>query len=330
MYRAIEFCMPLVSFGAALVVLGWLVRSRLARFALDHPNRRSLHHAPTPRVGGIGVLVGVALALATVGADTVPVLGAGLALLATVSLADDMRSIGVAARLTTHLVAAGLLAAAVVYTQMGLAPTIVVALGVAWMINLYNFMDGSDGLAGGMALFGFSFYGLAAWLGGHEAYALLNLSIAASAAAFLCFNFHPARIFLGDIGAVPLGYLAAALGLIGWNRELWPLWFPLLVFSPFIVDASLTLARRAARRERVWEAHFDHYYQRLIRMGWGHRRTALIEYALMLLSGLAALAALAAGTAAQALLFATAVLVYAALAVAVDRAWFRFHARQHA
>jgi UDP-N-acetylmuramyl pentapeptide phosphotransferase/UDP-N-acetylglucosamine-1-phosphate transferase len=330
MYRAIELCMPLVSFGAALVVLGWLVRSRVARFALDHPNRRSLHHAPTPRIGGMGVLVGVAIALAVVGADTLSTLGPGLALLAAVSLADDLRGVGVVARLTAHLVAAGLLAASVVYTQMGLAATVVIAVGAAWMINLYNFMDGSDGLAGGMALFGFSFYGVAAWLGGNETYALLNSSIAATAAAFLCFNFHPARVFLGDIGAVPLGYLAAALGLIGWDRGLWPLWFPLLVFSPFIVDASLTLARRAARRERVWEAHFDHYYQRLIRMGWGHRRTALIEYALMFLCGLAAVTALYAGTAAQAVLIASAVLVYAALALAVDRAWFRFHARQQA
>jgi UDP-GlcNAc:undecaprenyl-phosphate/decaprenyl-phosphate GlcNAc-1-phosphate transferase len=322
--------MPLVSFGAALVVLRWLVRSRLARLALDHPNRRSLHHAPTPRVGGIGVLVGVGIALAVVGADTVRTLGAGLVVLAAVSLADDVRGVGIATRLAAHFVAAGLLVGSVVYTQMGLAASLLIAVGAVWMINLYNFMDGSDGLAGGMALFGFSFYALAAWLGGNEAYALLNLSIAAAAAAFLCFNFHPARVFLGDIGAVPLGYLAAALGLIGWNRGLWPLWFPLLVFSPFIVDASLTLARRAARRERVWEAHFDHYYQRLIRMGWGHRRTALSEYALMFLCGFAAVTALSAGTAAQALLVGAAVLVYAVLAAAVDLAWFRFHARQSA
>ena len=330
MYRAIELCTPVLSFGAALVVLGWLVRSRVARFALDHPNRRSLHHAPTPRVGGIGVLAGIAIALGMVGADTVPVLGPGLALLAAVSFADDVRGVRVAVRLAAHLIAAGLLSGSIVYTQMGVAAALIIALGAAWMINLYNFMDGSDGLAGGMALFGFSFYGVAAWLGGNETYALLNLSIAAAAAGFLCFNFHPARVFLGDIGAVPLGYLAAALGLIGWNRDLWPLWFPLLVFSPFIVDASVTLARRAARRERVWEAHFDHYYQRLIRMGWGHRRTALIEYALMFLCGLAAVAALSAGTATQAILVGTAVLMYAALAVAVDRAWVRFHGRQRA
>jgi UDP-N-acetylmuramyl pentapeptide phosphotransferase/UDP-N-acetylglucosamine-1-phosphate transferase len=330
MYRAIELCMPLVSFGAALVVVGWLVRSRVARLALDHPNRRSLHHAPIPRIGGIGVLAGVAIALAGVGADVLPLLGPGLALLAGVSLADDVRGVPVVVRLAAHLAAAGLLALGVVYTQMGLVATLVITIGAAWMINLYNFMDGSDGLAGGMALFGFSFYGLAAWLAGSEAYALLNFSIAAAAAGFLCFNFHPARVFLGDTGAVPLGYLAAAIGLIGWDRGLWPLWFPLLVFSPFIVDATVTLARRAARRERVWEAHFDHYYQRLIRMGWGHRRTALMEYALMFVSGFAAVAALSAGRTAQALLVALALLVYAGLAIAVDRAWFRFHGRSRA
>ena len=322
--------MPLVSFGAALLVVGWLARSRLARLALDHPNRRSLHHVPTPRVGGIGVLVGVAIALAVVGLDTVSVLAPGLALLVAVSLADDVRGVSVLTRFATHLAAAGLLAASLVYADAGLFAALLMTAGAGWMINLYNFMDGSDGLAGGMALFGFSFYGLAAWLAGSETYALLNFSIAAAAAAFLCFNFHPARVFLGDIGAVPLCYLAAALGLIGWDRELWPLWFPLLVFAPFIADATVTLARRALRRERVWEAHFDHYYQRLIRMGWGHRRTALIEYALMLVSGLAALTALSTGRTMQAMLVAAAVLLYAGLAVAVDRAWFRFHARQHA
>ena len=78
-------------------------------------------------------------------------------------------------------------------------------LAIAWMANLYNFMDGSDGLAGGMALIGFSFYGAAAWLAGSAEFALVNFSIAAAAAAFLVFNFHPARIFMGDAGSVPAG-----------------------------------------------------------------------------------------------------------------------------
>jgi UDP-N-acetylmuramyl pentapeptide phosphotransferase/UDP-N-acetylglucosamine-1-phosphate transferase len=194
------------------------------------------------------------------------------------------------------------------------------------MANLYNFMDGSDGLAGGMALIGFSIYGAAAWLAGSAEFALVNFSIAAAAAAFLVFNFHPARIFLGDAGAVPLGFLAAALGMIGWLQHDWTWWFPVLVFSPFIVDASVTLARRLLRREKVWQAHRDHYYQRLVQLGWGHAKTAISEYALMLASGLLALAALALPAGLQAVLLAVAAAAYLALIALIERAWRRVSA----
>jgi UDP-N-acetylmuramyl pentapeptide phosphotransferase/UDP-N-acetylglucosamine-1-phosphate transferase len=95
--------------------------------------------------------------------------------------------------------------------------------------------------------------------------------VAAAAAGFLCFNFHPARIFMGDVGSVPLGFTAGALGLVGWRSGAWPLWFPLLVFAPFILDATVTLLRRALRGEKVWQAHRSHYYQRMVQMGLGHR-----------------------------------------------------------
>ena len=86
---------------------------------------------------------------------------------------------------------------------------------------------------------------------------------------------------MGDSGSIPLGFAAAAFGLLGFWRGLWPLLFPVLVFSPFIVDASVTLMRRLARGEKVWQAHRTHYYQRLVRLGLGHRGTALWEYVLM-------------------------------------------------
>jgi UDP-N-acetylmuramyl pentapeptide phosphotransferase/UDP-N-acetylglucosamine-1-phosphate transferase len=199
----------------------------------------------------------------------------------------------------------------------------VTAIAIAWMANLYNFMDGSDGLAGGMALIGFSAYGVAAWLADSAEFALVNFSIAAAAAAFLIFNFHPARIFLGDAGAVPLGFLAAALGLIGWLQRDWAWWFPVLVFAPFIADASVTLVRRLLRREKVWQAHRDHYYQKLVRLGWGHRRTALAEYALMLASGLLALAVLALPAAMQAVALAAAAGAYLTIMVLIDREWHK-------
>src|SRR6476659_1011719 len=115
---------------------------------------------------------------------------------------------------------------------------------------------------------------------------MINFCVAAAAAAFLLFNFHPARIFMGDAGAIPLGFLAATLGVTGWINGLWPLWLPVLVFSPFIADASVTLAKRALRGEKIWQAHREHYYQRVVRAGFGHRNMALLGYILMFAAGI--------------------------------------------
>ena len=142
-------------------------------------------------------------------------------------------------------------------------------------------MDGSDGLAGGMTIFGFGFYGLAALFGENEIFAMMNFSISSAAIAFLFFNFYPARVFMGDAGSIPLGFLAAVLGILGWIDSLWPVWFPFLVFSPFIVDASVTLIKRGLYGKKIWQAHREHYYQQLVKRGFGHRSTALLWYILM-------------------------------------------------
>jgi UDP-N-acetylmuramyl pentapeptide phosphotransferase/UDP-N-acetylglucosamine-1-phosphate transferase len=159
------------------------------------------------------------------------------------------------------------------------------------MINLYNFMDGMDGFAGGMAVFGFLALAVLGWRAGDTAFALANGAIAAAAAGFLLGNFPPARVFLGDLGSASLGFLAAAASLIGSQRGLFPLWVAWLAFSPFIVDATWTLFARLARGERVWEAHRSHHYQRLVLAGWGHRRTVLRAYLLMAACAATAVAA---------------------------------------
>jgi UDP-N-acetylmuramyl pentapeptide phosphotransferase/UDP-N-acetylglucosamine-1-phosphate transferase len=199
-------------------------------------------------------------------------------------------------------------------------------LFTVWMTNLYNFMDGSDGLAGGMALFGFGCYGMAAWLTGNEGFALLNFSIAGAALGFLAFNFHPAKVFMGDAGSIPLGFLAATLGIHGWQAGFWPLWFPLMVFSPFIVDATFTLFQRMMRGEKLSQAHRSHYYQRLVQMGWGHRNTALVEYALMALMGASALSALALPASGQYAMLLLAAALYLAIAAKIDRLWHKHQA----
>jgi UDP-N-acetylmuramyl pentapeptide phosphotransferase/UDP-N-acetylglucosamine-1-phosphate transferase len=318
---------PLTAFAAALGLVWWLARSPLARLALDRPNPRSLHERPVPRTGGIGLNAGFLLAMPIAAPDLPPALWAAFALLLAVSLLDDLRGLAPWWRLPVHLLAAAAFSFSALLASHGALAAAAATLALAWMANLYNFMDGSDGLAGGMAVIGFSCYAIAAGSAGDPGLALASSSIAAAAAAFLFFNFHPARVFLGDAGSVPLGFLAGALGLAGWQRGHWPLWFPLLVFSPFVVDASLTLARRLLRRERVWEAHRDHYYQRLVRLGWGHRGTALAEYALMAGCGALALAARGARPALQAAALAGAGALYAAIAVALERRWRAARAR---
>jgi hypothetical protein len=194
----------------------------------------------------------------------------------------------------------------------------VLIVAVAWITNLYNFMDGSDGLAGGMATIGFGAYGVAAWIGQDAALAALCLALSAAAFAFLVHNHHPARMFLGDVGSIPLGFLAAALGIVGWRNDVWPLWFPVLVFGPFIGDATITLVRRLLRRERVWQAHREHYYQRMVRMGFGHRGTAWTGYTVMLLCAGAALVGRAQAPAVQATVFLATSAVLGGLAT-----WWR-------
>ena len=315
---------PLTAFAAALLIIWWLAKGRLSAFVLDRPNPRSLHEAPIPRTGGIGLHAGVLLAFGIIAPNLPLTLWIAFGMLVLISLLEDLRGVRTILRLLAHLLAAGIFTAPILLDEYGLLVTAVATLAIAWMANLYNFMDGSDGLAGGMAAIGFSFYGIAAWFAGSTEFALVNFSIAAAAAAFLIFNFHPARVFMGDVGSVPLGFLAAALGLIGWLQRDWEPWFPVLAFAPFIVDASVTLARRAWKREKVWEAHRDHYYQRLVRMGWGHRNTALAEYALMFGSGAAGLAILHVPWSTQALVLGAIALGYAALIALVERSWHRY------
>jgi UDP-N-acetylmuramyl pentapeptide phosphotransferase/UDP-N-acetylglucosamine-1-phosphate transferase len=154
-----------------------------------------------------------------------------------------------------------------------------IALVIAWSANLFNFMDGNDGLAATMAVCGFAAFAIAAGFAGapSQAYA----AVAAATVAFLAVNLPPARAFMGDVGAVPLGFLAALFGLAGWRAGVWPAWYPLLVFLPFVMDATTTLIRRVVNGERIWEAHRSHYYQRLHQLGARHRGTLAAYCGLM-------------------------------------------------
>lgn len=309
---------PLTAFFVAALAAGLLLLPAARRLALDVPNERSLHSRPVPRTGGIAIAAGIAAA--SLAALALP--GSALviaAALAVISFADDVTGLPTALRLAMHLAAAGTLVA--LQLEVSFPAALLLALAIAWTTNAYNFMDGADGLAAGMAAVGFGAYALAAYLAGAAPLATLCASIAAASLGFLLFNWPPARLFMGDVGSVPLGFLAGALGVQGWSAGCWPLWFPLLVFAPFLGDATLTLARRLWHRERVWQAHREHYYQRLVRLGFSHRRTALLEYAVMAGCAGIALSVLGQSPAVQAFAFLWASVALLGGAVWIDYQW---------
>jgi UDP-N-acetylmuramyl pentapeptide phosphotransferase/UDP-N-acetylglucosamine-1-phosphate transferase len=297
----------LIAFGIVIVSTFLLVSAGGRLQILDHPNERSLHSTPTPRTGGLaiwmGAIVGILFVVLLLGVlPELTWIGGAALLVGAVSFIDDRSHVPVGVRFVAHLIAAVLLLMGGIAVPsiwwpggeidlpVGLA-WLLSLLFIVWMANLYNFMDGIDGFAGGMAVIGFGTLGLLGFLAGDDYYAALCWVIAAAAAGFLVWNFPPARIFMGDTGSSALGLLAAALSLWADRAGLFPLWLSVLVFSPFVVDATLTLACRTLKGERIWEAHRDHYYQRLVRAGWSHRRTVLWEYGLMLLCSVGALIA---------------------------------------
>ena len=312
----------LISFFLTFFILRVLI-SRFGSLGLDQPNARSLHERPVPRTGGIALLFGAAVSLGF-GAAALWLPMTLALVLAAVSILDDLYGLATMTRLIAHV---GVSVTLVWHVLSPLLPAelVVFALALTWITNLYNFMDGSDGLAGGMAAIGFGTYALAASsMGGQPGIAAACVCLAAASGAFLLHNMHPARVFLGDVGSIPLGFLAGALGLVGWRNDVWPLWFPVLVFGPFIGDATLTLVRRTVRGERVWEAHCEHYYQRMVRMGIGHRGTALAGYMVMILCAASALYGRDKTSVEQTAAFFAPLTLLAAAAIWVDLRWARF------
>jgi len=269
----------------------WLASHRNPLRIMDQPNERSLHEVPTPRAGGVAILLSLLVGWLSISfAWELPgaIKSAFIALIIVggVSLLDDRWDISPLYRLLAQGAAAALLLIALPeewFIMLG------VWLGIVWMINLYNFMDGIDGLAGGMAVIGFGSLGLIAWVNGYSLFSVYAWVVSIASLGFLILNWPPARIFMGDVGSASLGLLVSVFSLWGVQENLFSYWIPLLIFSPFIVDATITLLRRAWNGEKVWEAHCSHYYQRLVRLGWGHRKTVLFEYCLMLICALCAL-----------------------------------------
>ena len=281
----------MVGFGCALVAI--LLTGLIRRYAprcglLDVPNARSSHQTAMPRGGGLAVVVVVtasALILTLLGrlpwAEALGWLGGG-SFIAVVGLLDDRGGLSVRSRLLAQL----LTALCVMWicdrlplthesTMPQVAAWLAGAIGIVWAINLFNFMDGIDGLAGQQALF-VSMGALLLGAGppsGAEGWLLY--SVGSATGGFLLWNWAPARIFLGDAGSGFLGF-ALALAVLATSRNgSLSLWTWLILQGAFIVDATMTVCVRASRGERVYAAHRQHAYQRLARHWRSHARVSL-------------------------------------------------------
>ncbi|GGZ56293.1 LPS biosynthesis protein [Lysobacter xinjiangensis] len=265
--------LPLLIAVACVSAVGtWLARAyALRRRLVDEPGERRSHTVATPRGGGAGPVVAIVGALLVMSAHRTAYAGAALAIAAVAAIGswDDHRPLPARWRLLVH-VAAGLMLAAAMFGPSGNAVAIVgTVAAVAVLVNVWNFMDGINGIAASQAAL---VAATAACLSAPPSVAALAVAVACL--AFLPFNFPKARIFLGDVGSGALGVALALLWSDFYRTASWNAAVLLLPLSAFLVDAGLTLSRRVLRREKWWEPHTQHLYQALARRH-GHTRVTL-------------------------------------------------------
>lgn len=286
-------------------VLSWLLTGRVRNYSLergilDLPNERSSHVLPTPRGGGLGIVVATLLAYVVLFAaklmplTTFMALFIGGALVAVVGFWDDCKGASPWVRIFAHIAAAiwalGWLGEGWPHEFLssgiqgvGWAGALGFILILVWMLNLYNFMDGIDGIAaveavlvaggGALILVSHGFYDAPLWLG----------SLAAGAAGFLVWNWPPAKIFMGDSGSGFLGFIIGALAASTVISGSVPVWTWLILLAVFVTDATFTLSRRVLRRDRWYHPHRSHAYQKAARLWGSHRNVTLTIAAINLL-----------------------------------------------
>ena len=337
-----EFLITIPTFALAISAAMTWYSSKPESFLyiLDHPNERSLHEKPIPRNGGVAIVLSIAVGLfilCTMNHCTKSLLliSVSMIILSIISYVDDRNHLSVKTRLIGQFLCVLIVVANGVIIKPSLLPDITFNLPVwlitiftivylVWMINLYNFMDGMDGFASGMTIIGFTTFAIFGLIAGNIIFTISSVIIVAASTGFLIFNFPPARIFMGDSGSASLGLLAGAFSVWGSNADIFPFWIAVIVFSPFITDATITLVQRIFRKEKIWEAHKTHYYQRLVEMGWDHRRTVSFEYMIMLLCSIAAIIAIKSTTYQQFFIFIIVMLMYVILAISIDKKYKSF------
>jgi len=308
MFRAtIFFLAGVISY----LVTGWLVTAPAWLRSLDVPNARSSHTQPTPRMGGLGIVAAFVIILPMLwvmligaSANWLLAMKFGFALvsyviIAGVGLVDDLRRIGPLAKYAGQLVAALIalwsgvtflylnIPFAGVWMVSGVVGAVLTIIWLTGFSNFFNFMDGIDGLAGGVGVIYSLALAAVSFGTGHRLIGAGCLMLAAACLGFVAHNFPPAKIFMGDVGSLFIGYVLAAFATVTANSGERPVPFlaVLLILGTFLYDTIFTLIRRARRGEKLWEAHRTHLYQRLVIAGQSHRRVTLTYFGLSLLLG---------------------------------------------
>jgi len=286
-------------------IVSYLAVSGIRRWVghrlLDIPNERSSHARPTPRGGGLAivivVLAGSWLVLPFVHTEVAPwqwlAYSAGALLIAGVSWLDDLRSLSTGVRFAVHFAGAVLAVLAFGAWKEIVIPGIgnlilgwigwpLTLLWIVGLTNAYNFMDGIDGIAGGQAVVAGLGWAIMGIIGGNPLLCILGILLAFSSLGFLGHNWPPAKIFMGDVGSAFLGYTFAVLPVIAARNDPRFVLIGLLLVWPFVFDTTFTFFRRLIKHENVFAAHRSHLYQRLVISGLSHQAVTLLYAALAL------------------------------------------------
>lgn len=302
-----------LAFGLTLTIIAYGVTWSMARFVriMDEPNHRSSHVKAVPRAGGVSVVITFYIGLAFTWflgefENVEPGLLLGFVfstlMIAVISLIDDITDQSALVKLFTQMVAVAIVlylgitldeiaVPGLGYVELGLISYVVSFFWILGLTNAYNFMDGLDGLAGGVAAIAGLFFMVITFYQGSSFAYIISYSLLAGALGFLFLNFPPAKIILGDVGSAFLGFVFAALAIIATRYDESRTSFlvmPMLLFN-FIYDTSYTLIRRFVAGKKVLAAHREHLYQLMNRSGFSHMEVVLTQYCMVFLQGLGAL-----------------------------------------
>jgi UDP-N-acetylmuramyl pentapeptide phosphotransferase/UDP-N-acetylglucosamine-1-phosphate transferase len=301
---------PLVAVGAfaiSTLCIAGLRRAAVERM-LDIPNARSSHTRPTPRGGGLGIVIGVLIGtwsffifrILSFPVKEIAAFSLGGGIVALVGWLDDFHPLPYRIRLVVQAISSTIILIAVGYIHAFTLPlfgdiqlfSIGIPFTLLWIMgltNFYNFMDGIDGIAGGQALVAGLGWTTIGFMSGQEYIGFIGVLLAASNLGFLSHNWPPARIFMGDVGSSFIGFTLAVITILAAQRDPRCMVAGILMIWPFLADTLFTLVRRLTRGENIFEAHRSHIYQRLVIAGHSHRSVTLVYICLASIGAIIAL-----------------------------------------